>query len=130
MQEEQSRQLSATVDKLLAESQERLQTHYREKMLLIDERNKVFAEADRSRKLAHELDSEKVRFALSPLQPTPLSHSSAPRPPPRPPLLTAPLFSSCSSHSSHSFLTPNPFSFHFLAYGTLHSLWVFTMTDF
>ena len=61
MAEAQCAQLSATLDKLLAESHDRLQSHYREKMVLVDERNRVAADADKCRKMLEGALSEKVR---------------------------------------------------------------------
>ena len=55
-----SSQLSATVDKLLAESQDRLQEHYREKMLLVEDRNRLASELDHIRKLLEDALSDKV----------------------------------------------------------------------
>lgn len=59
--EAQCAQLSATLDKMLAESHDRLQSHYREKMVLVDERNRVAADADKCRKMLEGALSEKVR---------------------------------------------------------------------
>ena len=64
MAEAQCAQLSATLDKLLAESHDRLQSHYREKMVLVDERNRVAGDADKCRKMLEGALSEKVRLRL------------------------------------------------------------------
>ena len=46
MNEEHNGRLSATVDKLLTESNERLQTHLKERMTALEERNKLSSELD------------------------------------------------------------------------------------
>ena len=45
---------------MLGESQDRLQTHYREKMALVEERNRLANEMDHVRKLLEDALSDKV----------------------------------------------------------------------
>ncbi|KAL3318168.1 hypothetical protein Ciccas_003181 [Cichlidogyrus casuarinus] len=59
LNEEHSARLNATVDKLLLESNERLQTHLREKMSALEERNQLNAELDRVRNLLESTQNEK-----------------------------------------------------------------------
>ena len=54
MNEEHNQRLSATVDKLLAESNERLQLHLKERMSALEEKNTMNGELERTRKLLEE----------------------------------------------------------------------------
>lgn len=58
--EEHNSRLSATVDKLLQESNDRLQVHLKERMAALEEKNQLTQELDRSRKGLDESLSEKA----------------------------------------------------------------------
>ena len=61
MNEEHNARLSATVDKLLSESNERLQLHLKERMQGLEEKNHLMAEVDRMRKGLDDMEHERVR---------------------------------------------------------------------
>ncbi|CAG7721128.1 unnamed protein product [Allacma fusca] len=57
--EDHNSRLSATVDKLLAESNERLQVHLQERMHALEEKNALTQELDKTRKFLEEMQTEK-----------------------------------------------------------------------
>lgn len=62
MNEDHNQRLTATVDKLLAESNERLQMHLKEKMHALEEKNTLAQNLDRTQKLLEDTQSEKVCY--------------------------------------------------------------------
>lgn len=60
MNEEHNTRLSATVDKLLSESNDRLQVHLKERMHALEEKNSLTQELDKTRKMMDELDAQKT----------------------------------------------------------------------
>ena len=63
MNEEHNARLSATVDRLLSESNERLQLHLKERMAALEEKNTLSQELEKVRKMLDEIQQEKVRFS-------------------------------------------------------------------
>ncbi|KAI1302302.1 Liprin-alpha-2 [Halotydeus destructor] len=61
MNEDHNHRLSATVDKLLAESNERLQMHLKERMCSLEEKNTLMQDLERTRKSLEETQHEKEK---------------------------------------------------------------------
>uniref|UniRef100_F6ZZL8 SAM domain-containing protein n=1 Tax=Ciona intestinalis TaxID=7719 RepID=F6ZZL8_CIOIN len=62
MNEEHNQRLSSTVDRLLAESNERLQLHLKEKMACLEEKNFLTSECDKVKKLLEDSTVDKERL--------------------------------------------------------------------
>ena len=62
MNEDHNQRLSATVDKLLAESNERLQLHLKERMSALEDKNTMTQELERIRKMLDETQLEKGKI--------------------------------------------------------------------
>ena len=60
MNEEHNARLSATVDKLLSESNERLQLHLKERMTALEEKNHLSQDLDSLKKYVEDIEMEKV----------------------------------------------------------------------
>ncbi len=64
MNKEHNQKLEATVDKLLAESNERLQLHLKERIAALEEKSTLQQELDRIRRLLDETQTEKEKILL------------------------------------------------------------------
>ncbi|XP_066492684.1 liprin-alpha-1 isoform X2 [Tiliqua scincoides] len=65
MNEEHNRRLSDTVDKLLSESNERLQLHLKERMAALEDKNALVREVEKAKKQVDELQNEKDQLVLN-----------------------------------------------------------------
>ncbi|XP_077318567.1 liprin-alpha-1 isoform X13 [Lithobates pipiens] len=64
MNEEHNKRLSETVDKLLSESNERLQLHLKERMASIEDKNALIRDVESAKKLIDEIQHEKDQLLL------------------------------------------------------------------
>ncbi|XP_070085947.1 liprin-alpha-1-like isoform X3 [Equus caballus] len=64
MNEEHNKRLSDTVDKLLSESDERLQLHIKERMAALEDKNSLLREVENAKKQLEETQHDKDQLVL------------------------------------------------------------------
>ena len=67
MSEDHNTRLTQTIDKLLNESNDRLQVHLKERMHALEEKNQLSQECERLKKQIEDLESEKVSKKFIPI---------------------------------------------------------------